>query len=149
MFLWAISPPAGSAGHPLLHLYSVGKWAVATLLRLKLQDRADVWHLFEDYHRILALEVLFKGIDVSTPLILAILDFLPTSFRRVFFIPTIFSTTIVTRNHHIDKQEIQPALESIVDMVFAQKQVVARRLLRLLVKQRIRIRYTDRLGLAD
>jgi hypothetical protein len=77
------------------------------------------------------------------------LDFLPTSFRRVFFIPTIFSTTIVTRNHHIDKQEIQPALESIVDMVFAQKQVVARRLLRLLVKQRIRIRYTDRLGLAD
>jgi hypothetical protein len=55
----------------------------------------------------------------------------------------------VTRNHHIDKQSIQPALESIIDMVFAQKQIVARRLLCLFVKQRIRIRYTDRLGLAN
>jgi hypothetical protein len=113
------------------------------------QDRADVWHLFEDYHCILALEALFKDLDVSTSLILAILDFLPTSFRHTFFIPTVFSRTAVTRNHHIDKQSIQPALESIIDMVFAQKQIVARRLLCLFVKQRIRIRYTDRLGLAD
>jgi DEAD/DEAH box helicase domain-containing protein len=35
----------------LLHLYSVGKWAIATLLRLKKQDRADIWQLFEEYHR--------------------------------------------------------------------------------------------------
>jgi hypothetical protein len=135
-------------GHPLLHLYCVGKWAVATLLRLKQQDRADVWHLFEEYHRVLALAVLFKDIEVSTSLILAILDFLPASFRRKFFVPTVFSPTTETRNHRIDKQSIQPALATIVDMVLAQKQLVARRLLCLLVKQRLRIRYTDRLGLA-
>jgi hypothetical protein len=132
----------------LLHLYSVGKWTVATLLRLKQQDRADVWHLFEEYHRILALDVLFKDLEVSTSLILAILDFLPASFRRKFFIPTVFSPTTERINHHVDKQSIQPALETIVDLVLAQKRLMARKLLCLFAKQRLRIRYTDRLGLA-
>ena len=101
-------------GHPLLHLYSVGKWAIATLLRLKKQDRADVWQLFEEYHRALALIVLFKDLEVNASIVLGILDFLPASFRHVgssFCSYTVTLTNELTNHHRMDKKSFQSILE--------------------------------------
>ena len=137
-------------GHPLLHLYSIGKWALATLLRLRKQDRADIWQLFEEYHRALALIVLFRDLEINASIVLAILDFLPASFRHVgssFCSYTVTLTNELANHHRIDKQSFQPVLEAIVDLALAQKHCLARKLLCFYAKKRLLIRYTDRLGL--
>jgi hypothetical protein len=138
-------------GHPLLHLYSVGKWAIATLLRLKKQDRADIWQLFEEYHRALALIVLFKDLEISASIVLAILDFLPASFRHVgssFCSYTVTLTDQLANHHRMDKQSFQSVLEAVVDLTLAQRHSSARKLLCFYAKKKPQIRYTDRLGLA-
>jgi hypothetical protein len=137
-------------GHPLLHLYSVGKWAIATLLRLKKQDRADIWQLFEEYHRALALIALFKDLEVNASIILGILDFLPASFRHVgssFCSYTVTLTSESANHHRIDKQSFQAILEAIVDLFLDLKHRSARKLLCFYAKKRLLVRYTDRLGL--
>jgi hypothetical protein len=137
-------------GHPLLHLYSVGKWAIAALLRLKKQDRADIWQLFEEYHRALALIMLFGDLEVNASIVLAILDFLPASFRHVgssFCSYTVTLTNELANHHRIDKQSFQSILETIVDLSLAQKHRFARKLLCFYAKKRLLLRYTDRLGL--
>jgi hypothetical protein len=134
-----------------LHLYSVGKWAVATLLRLKKQDRADISQLFEEYHRALSFIVLFKGLEINASIVLAILDFLPASFRHVgssFCSYTVTLTDELANHHRMDKESFQSILEAIVDLTLAQKHDLARKLLCFYAKMRLQARYADRLGLA-
>ena len=61
-------------GHPLLHLYKVGRWPVICLQRLLKQDKSDVAQLLIEYTRALGIIAMFQHHELCGSTIFTILS---------------------------------------------------------------------------
>ena len=139
-------------GHPLLHLYEVGRWPVICLQRLLKQDKSDVAQLLVEYTRALGIIAMFEHLVLCGSTILTILSFLPAGLRHVgsCYDSYTFRIRLSHPSHHIlDRQFILPILSDMLELVLGGSNATAKKLLLLYARCRKRVRLTDRLGLAE
>ena len=138
-------------GHLMRHFYSVGKWPVLSLLRLKKQDFTHVAQLFVEYNRALGIMSLIISPELNPPIILHILSFLPADFRckgSFFSSYTIRLQPASALRHVKDREGFLPVLGDILELNLGNQTRVARKVLLLYAKSRIR-EHSDRFSIAS
>jgi hypothetical protein len=117
-------------GHPLFHLFYTGKWPIAALAFLHLEESIAQTMLFVNYHRILALSLsLFGFFELNIPVLRCVLSFL--CHKQV---PTF--------------AQYSELLDSVLDLVLCNKTKTAKRLVCLFAKTSRRIQQSDRFELS-
>jgi hypothetical protein len=134
------------------HLYAVGKWPVLCLLRQKKQDFMEVAQLFVEYNRALGLISLLNSSELCPPIILHILSYLPADFRSkgsFFCAYTIRLLPSSTLRHVKDREGFLPVLGDILELHLGNKTRVAKKVLLLWAKDKLKAKYSDRFSLAS
>ena len=133
------------------HLYSVGKWPVISLLRLKKQDFMDVAQLFVEYNRALGIVSLINSLKLSPSIILHILSYLPADFRHKgsFYCSYTIRLLPASALHHIkDREGFLPVLGDILDLCLGNQTKLAKQVLLLWAKSKLKAKHSDRLSIA-